>query len=100
MAIILRGKTPCRICGEVLGNTDQVLGVPAFIADDSDSLWQYSDAAFHRSCFQDWDMRDEFVARFNTTMSSFPRADGKWMKLGDDGIISFIGAERSSMPSN
>jgi hypothetical protein len=62
MALVFRGKTTCMICGEVLQQDDDIGATTAFIADKSDPLWRYSDAAFHRSCFSSWPLRQEFEA--------------------------------------
>ena len=64
MTLLLRGKTECPLCGEVIGKDDEVVGTTHFIADQKDPLWQFSDAAFHKSCFEAWEHRDEFLARY------------------------------------
>jgi hypothetical protein len=64
MALLLPGKTTCPLCGEVIGPDDSVVGTTHFIADESDPLWRYSDAAFHRNCFERWEHRAEFETRY------------------------------------
>ena len=39
----------------VIGKDDEVVGTTHFIADQTDPLWQYSDAAFHKKCFDAWE---------------------------------------------
>jgi hypothetical protein len=64
MALLLRGKTECPLCREAIGKDDEVVGTTHFIADQTDPLWQFSDAAFHKKCFDAWEHRDEFLARY------------------------------------
>ena len=65
MALVFRGKTECPLCHQVIVKDDEIVGTTHFIADSKDSLWQYSDAAFHRRCFLTWERREEFVAQYN-----------------------------------
>ncbi|MDQ2911345.1 MAG: hypothetical protein M3R39_10100 [Actinomycetota bacterium] len=53
MALVTRGSTPCAICGQILLEGDEVVGLPHFAADASDPHWRYSDAAFHVACWTD-----------------------------------------------
>ena len=51
MAIVILGKTLCPLCGEpILGSQEHVAFSP-FIANKRDPLSRFSDAAFHRTCF-------------------------------------------------
>ena len=65
MAIVLRGKTECSVCGNVIKDGDEIVATSHFIADQNDPLWRFSDSAMHRSCFANWNHRTEFVAKFN-----------------------------------
>lgn len=49
MAILLRGKTACLLCGEIIGPDDEVRGFPAFLRP-THRLGKFSDAAFHERC--------------------------------------------------
>jgi len=71
MALLLRGKTECLLCHEVIGKDDEVVGTTHFIADQADPLWRYSDAAFHKKCFDAWEGRDEFLARYEDHIRRF-----------------------------
>ena len=53
MAIVIRGKTKCALCGTLLRDGDEVISFPAFVANQLDPLWRFSDAAFHSTCFQE-----------------------------------------------
>lgn len=48
MALVIKGRTPCGICGEPL--EEPIIGFPAFLGRDHE-LSGFSDAAFHERCF-------------------------------------------------
>lgn len=50
MAIFVPGM-PCPLCGMPVGRADEVIAFPPFIADRSDPLFLFSDAAMHATCF-------------------------------------------------
>lgn len=52
MAVILLGKSICRLCNTVIDVEDDVVGFPPFSADPSDPYTIFSDAAFHEACFE------------------------------------------------
>jgi len=58
MALIFFGQTNCAICGNILTENDEFVGLPAF-ADSDSSLYPFSDAAFHKSCYDNWGKRQE-----------------------------------------
>jgi hypothetical protein len=87
MALIFRGKTKCPLCSDIIGQDDEIVATSHFIADPKDSLWQYSDAAFHRRCFSGWERREEFVTRFNEEARPFVFGNGKRQFMQDDGRI-------------
>lgn len=66
MALILRGKSRCALCDEVLEEGEELFATSAFLSDEAHPLWRYSDAAMHLSCFRDWPDREAFVAEFNS----------------------------------
>ena len=63
MALIIRGSTKCAACGQVLTTEDEIAGLPHFATDASDPLWRYSDAGFHRKCFESLPEREEIRRR-------------------------------------
>ena len=50
MAIIIKGKTTCPICGKLLLTDQEIEAFPAFLKN-THPLARYSDAAFHKECF-------------------------------------------------
>ena len=51
MALVLPGKTVCPLCGKVIEKGDEVTSFPAFLPSTHE-LSRFSDAAFHRDCFE------------------------------------------------
>lgn len=49
MSILLRGKTPCPLCGKIIAADDAVRGFPAFL-QPTHRLAKFSDSTFHESC--------------------------------------------------
>lgn len=50
MAIIILGKSPCALCGEILRASDDVVALPAFSYGKADPLWVFNDAGLHNRC--------------------------------------------------
>jgi hypothetical protein len=74
MAIVMRGKSTCPLCGKVLGKDDAIVGTTHFIADQNDPLWRFSDAAMHRACFDAWEHRAEFEAKYRRFLDGCRRS--------------------------
>jgi hypothetical protein len=90
MAIVVRGKTGCALCGSIFTASDEVVGFPHFIWDEAHPLWRFSDSAMHRACFADWDQAEQFRGIYNkvwpTIMPNHPR------EMQPDGAIIELGA--------
>ena len=67
MAIVLRGKTDCSLCGSLINSANEIVMFPHFIWDNAHPLWRFSDSAMHQQCFADWDQAERFRAIFNGT---------------------------------
>lgn len=63
MALIIEGKTVCRICGKALFKNQGLIGFPAFLKAGH-KFSEYSDAAFHSDCFMAWKDQAEFQALY------------------------------------
>ena len=63
MALVEFGVTVCPLCDQPINSPEECVAFPHFIEDTQDSLWPYSDAAFHKRCFDSWLARDEFLER-------------------------------------
>ena len=50
MAILLRGLTPCAVCGKVIKDGEEALLFPHIISNESDPLWRFSDSSCHVGC--------------------------------------------------
>ncbi len=53
MALLVRGKTTCPICGRVIEQGDDAVAFPAFVSNRLDPVFRFSDGAFHRLCVQE-----------------------------------------------
>lgn len=51
VALVLSGKTPCALCGKPVTTGDDLVSFPAFLPS-SHELGLFSDAPFHRACFE------------------------------------------------
>ena len=54
MAIVISGKTKCVLCGETILSPGDAVAFPSFIPPGHE-LSRFSDAAFHRHCFETWE---------------------------------------------
>ena len=75
MALIYNG-IKCAICHREIDLKGQYVATTHFIADPKDPLWRFSDAAMHRSCFEQWEHRDEFTAKYEAFKAHLPRDRG------------------------
>ncbi len=58
MAIFIDGM-PCAICGQPLHTTDDRCSFSHFLPDWH-RLYRFSDANFHKPCFEGWEDREEY----------------------------------------
>ncbi len=82
--IPLARRQLCPLCREAIGLTDDTVAIPDFLADESDPLWPYSDALYHRACFLLWDRRRELLGRFNTLARA---RSGDWHMAADGTLL-------------
>ena len=87
MAIIIRGRTKCSLCGDVLAEGEDLVLTSHFIADHTDPLWGYSDSGMHRQCFMGWKRRLAFVDRFNQIVGQQVFGNGMRHRMDLDGTI-------------
>lgn len=52
MALIAFGVTRCSYCERIIQEGDEVEGFTVFVWDETDPLFRFNDAAFHRRCLQ------------------------------------------------
>ena len=58
MALIFLGKTKCALCGKILIDGDEIIGIPP-ISDIAHPLYEYFDTGMHKLCHNTWDKKDE-----------------------------------------
>ena len=74
MAILLRGKSRCSLCGKIMTRRDEIVAFTAFLRPVH-RLHRFSDAAFHRPCFEGCPERravEEVYGRFRRIWDSRP----------------------------
>jgi hypothetical protein len=50
VALLIRGTTKCPLCELVIADGQRAVGFPAFVSNEADPLWKFSDGAFHEDC--------------------------------------------------
>ena len=73
MALIYNGIR-CAICDQKIDLKGQYVATTHFIADPNDPLWRYSDAAMHSACFEAWEHRSEFEAKYQRFLDACRRS--------------------------
>lgn len=69
MALIYKGIR-CSICHRVVEDTKvDVVATTHFISDPNDPLYEFSDSLMHRRCFDAWEHREVFMARYRKFLS-------------------------------
>jgi hypothetical protein len=63
MALVILGKTVCGICKKTIEGRQDLVSFSPFVANCRDSLYQFSDAAFHRRCFHAHPLAREATCR-------------------------------------
>jgi hypothetical protein len=91
---IASGRACCALCRDAIRPDEDAFETPAFLADDADPFWRYSDAAMHRACFLVWDRRKAFVARFNREARRLVAEDGSWPHMTSEGALERRGPPR------
>ena len=63
MSIVIQGKTQCRLCGKSLESKSETMAFPAFVPHGH-VYSSYSDSAYHRECFDNWEHRAAFLSLY------------------------------------
>lgn len=90
MALIIQGKTKCSICNATLNEGDNIVMCPHFISDPNDRLWRFSDSGMHKTCFLEWEHRENFVKKYNNSIGLITWGNGTYHHMEDDGQISVL----------
>jgi hypothetical protein len=60
VAIVVRGKSRCTLCGEVLLQDDELILIPAGLFAQPDSPFHHIwDSGLHRRCFESMPLSDQ-----------------------------------------
>lgn len=71
MAIIVAGRTICRLCGKPLSKGEQMVAFSPFILNEVDPLFQFNDAAYHDDCFRRHPLATLCLATFDEVRDKF-----------------------------
>jgi hypothetical protein len=88
MAIVIRGRTKCPLCAEIIAAGQPIVSTSHFIESPEHPLWLFSDAAMHYSCFQIWPLRSDFVAEYNNSLGRIVWGDGSRHHMQLDGVVT------------
>jgi hypothetical protein len=69
MAIVIRGKSTCVICGKILQEGQELVCFSPFVGNELDPLWEFSDAACHEICFREDPRAKEAQSRYEELRS-------------------------------
>lgn len=86
MAIVLFGKTSCKLCDATIVETDDVVSLPHFITDPSSPFWEFSDSCVHRACFLHWPKAVEFRRLYDACAKEFQPRYPRTMQ--EDGTVT------------
>jgi hypothetical protein len=84
---IQAGRAVCVLCGSAIRPDEDAFVTPDFLADESETLWRFADAAVHRACFLVWERRKTFVARYNRVARRLVAPDGTYLHLTSEGHL-------------
>jgi len=65
MALLIRGKTKCSLCGQVITDGEEVMSFGPFVTNRRDPLLRYSDQSFHAAHFWRQPDAEKAMARWN-----------------------------------
>ena len=71
MALLIRGKTQCRLCGQVITETDNVVSFPPITVNEADGLFLFNDGSFHQGCFESHPLALSAQTRFEESRAHF-----------------------------
>jgi hypothetical protein len=74
MAIIILGQSTCPLCGRILEEGQEVVGLPA-CGNESHDLSVYSDAGYHKRCYATWDRREELEKLIEASNAEFQQSE-------------------------
>jgi hypothetical protein len=64
MTQLIPGTTLCAICNQPIAKATEAIGFPAFVPRGHE-FERFSDSAFHRESFQDWEDHERFQKLFD-----------------------------------
>lgn len=74
MALIFLEQTKCALCGEILLKGDEIVGLPPS-SDTTNPLYKFFDCGFHKSCYLNWEKREEVEKIIAEERKAFENSD-------------------------
>ncbi|MBS1513017.1 MAG: hypothetical protein JST86_19425 [Bacteroidetes bacterium] len=74
MAIILLNSSICALCGKILAETDEVIGLPPVSFSDH-PLYKYFDSGFHKQCYDTWNEKETIEELIRQEKINFNQSD-------------------------
>lgn len=74
MALIFLGKSTCPLCGQILQEGENIIGLPPF-CDASHELFEFSDVGYHEQCFKTWNRHEEIEKIIETNKEQFQQTE-------------------------
>jgi hypothetical protein len=74
MALIFLGQSKCMICGNILEEGEEVVGLPP-ISNTAHQLYKYFDSGIHSKCFETWDKKNEVKSLIKAEKEKFKNSD-------------------------
>jgi hypothetical protein len=74
MALIFLGQSKCTICGNILEEGEDVIGLPA-ISNTTHPLYEYFDSGLHLKCFENWDKKNKVKDLIKAEKEKFKNSD-------------------------
>lgn len=64
MALLIRDKTKCALCSQIIRKDEEIIGFSYFIQNEADPLSLFNDGVFHALCFRQHPLASSAEARF------------------------------------
>lgn len=82
MALMIRGKTTCGICGHIIELNDAAVMFPPLTCNELDPLMGFSDKAFHQRCFEEHPLKSKVIVRLFEIMTNSRPGHRKCINCG------------------
>lgn len=64
MAIIIEGRSKCKICGNTMNSKENLIAFPRFVINENDPLYFFYGEVFHKECFFNHSQKNILIEKF------------------------------------